>query len=131
VSFLLDTHIWLWSLLDPDRLKPRVLGALGRQDGRLWLSPISVWELTVLVERERVELFMETEKWVAQAVQVAGLHEAPITQEIALETRRVRLPHQDPADRFLAATARVLDLTLITADRHLIASRSCRTLGNR
>jgi len=131
MNYLLDTHIWLWSLLEPDRLTPKVFKALEQKNSRLWLSPISVWELTILVERERIRLFMETRKWVDRAVQTAGLSEAPVTHEIALETRRVRLPHQDPADRFLAATARVFDLTLITADRHLIASRSCRTLANR
>jgi PIN domain nuclease of toxin-antitoxin system len=50
---------------------------------------------------------------------------------VAIETRRLVLPHRDPADRFLAATANVFGLTLVTADATLIKSRSCAVLANR
>ncbi len=50
---------------------------------------------------------------------------------VALETRKVELPHRDPADTFLVATARVFDLTLVTADERLLASRAAPMLPNR
>jgi PIN domain nuclease of toxin-antitoxin system len=50
---------------------------------------------------------------------------------VAIESRVVDLPHQDPADRFLAATARVYDLTLVTSDERLLGSRRIATLANR
>ena len=56
-------------------------------------------------------------------------HEAPITHEIARATRRVELSHEDPADRFLAATAQVLDLSLVTADERLLAGRGYPVLA--
>ena len=59
------------------------------------------------------------------------MKEAPITHEIAAESRRIGLTHRDPADRFLAATAKVLDLTLVTADKRLLACKEIRTLANR
>jgi len=49
--------------------------------------------------------------------------EAVINQEVAIQSRKINLPHQDPADRFLAATAIVYDLTLVTADRRLIDAK--------
>jgi PIN domain nuclease of toxin-antitoxin system len=51
VNLLLDTHIWLWSLLSPERLTPTVRAALTSGDRRLWLSPRSVWEACLLIER--------------------------------------------------------------------------------
>ena len=48
MKLLLDTHIWLWSVLEPHRLSRRVAKALQDSSNELWLSPISIWELIVL-----------------------------------------------------------------------------------
>lgn len=131
MRLLLDTHIWLWSLLEPARLTRRVARALEDKENELWLSPLSVWELLILVEKGRLTVDLPVEQWIERAMKAGALKEAPITQEVALETRRVALPHRDPADRFIAATARVLDLTVVTADRNLLALRGLSTLPNR
>jgi len=131
MRYLLDTHIWLWSLLAPEHLTRRVVRALENRENELWLSPISTWELLVLVEKDRVRLNKDVEDWVAEAMSAVPLREAPFTYEVALETRRVKLPHRDPADRFLAATARVFDLTLITSDTRLIHVKGLSVLANR
>jgi PIN domain nuclease of toxin-antitoxin system len=68
------------------------------------------------------------EDWVRKAV--APLNEAPLTADIVLETGRISLPHADPADRFLIATARTLGLTLVTADRRIVAAKSVSVLRN-
>ena len=94
----------------------------------MWLSPISVWELVLLVEKRRVALDRHVAEWVTQST--SALKEAPLTLEIVLEAARFTLPHDDPADRFLAATVRTLGLTLVTSDARLLASNavpSCRT----
>lgn len=59
------------------------------------------------------------------------MREAPITHEIVLESRRIDLPHEDPADRFLSATAKVLDLTLVTADERLLGAEHFKVLANK
>jgi PIN domain nuclease of toxin-antitoxin system len=59
------------------------------------------------------------------------MREAQITYQVAQETARVQLPHRDPADRFLVATARVFDLTLVTADAQLRKSKQVAVLANR
>jgi PIN domain nuclease of toxin-antitoxin system len=99
-------------------------------DNELWLSPVSVWELLILVEKGRVTLDVEPDTWLEDGFRRAPLREAPLTHRIARASRSVRLPHQDPADRFLAATAQVLELTLITADTRLARSRDFRVLKN-
>ena len=55
---------------------------------------------------------------------------APCTREIVLAAENLDL-HPDPADRFLAATAQVLDLTLVTADQRLLGLGTIRTMANR
>jgi PIN domain nuclease of toxin-antitoxin system len=130
VRLLLDTHIWVWSQLEPDRLSRQVRTAFEDPEAELWLSPISVWELLLLIERGRVTVRGDPGSWVQNALRVSPLREAPLTHAVALESRRVTLPHQDPADRFLVATARLLDVALVTADARLLAAGPCKLLPN-
>jgi len=130
VRLLLDTHIWIWSLLDPAKLSRRLSGELESPENELWLSPISAWELLVLIEKGRVEVDKDGVSWVTEVSRASALREAALTHEVAVESRLVDLPHQDPADRFLAATARVYDLTLVTADERLLGCRRIQTLAN-
>jgi PIN domain nuclease of toxin-antitoxin system len=131
VKLLLDTHIWLWSVLSPEKLARRVAKALQDAENELWLSSVSVWELVMLVERERVVLHGAVDEWVAETMRTAPIREAPVTHEVALETRNIRFPHRDPADRFIAATASVFGLTLVTADERIIGTRGLSILANR
>ena len=131
MKLLLDTHIWIWSVGDKAKLRPRVLRALENPSNELWLSPISVWELLILVEKGRVVLNVDAKDWISQALKAAPLQEVPLTIEVALATREIRLSHHDPADAFLAATAKVFDLTLVTSDARLIATKGLSILPNR
>ena len=122
MRLLLDTHVWIWSLLEPARLNRRARSALRSESNELWLSSISVWELLVLVEKGRLRLASPADAWVESALEAAPLREAPVTHAIARASRRVVLADGDPADRFIAATALVLDLALLTADARLLAT---------
>jgi PIN domain nuclease of toxin-antitoxin system len=59
------------------------------------------------------------------------MREAPLTHEIVLAAHELALAHHDPADRFLAATAGALGLTLVTADQRLLGLGNIATLANR
>jgi len=131
VKLLLDTHIWLWSALEPQRLTSRVDKVLRDPANDLWLSPVSVGELIVLLRKGRLRLPNEVAAWVAQTMQDLELTEAPLTVEVALAIGSIDFPHGDPADHFLAATAKVFDLTLVTADEHLLHLPGIRVLANR
>lgn len=119
MKLLLDTHIWIWSLLEPSKIAPRIAKALENPANEKWLSPISVWEFRVLVEKGRVKLNLSFEEWIAQALTEFSPREAPLTTEVVLAMSKIQLPHRDPADALLAATAKVFQLTLITGDTRL------------
>ncbi len=131
MRLLLDTHIWIWAVVEPARLSRRVTRALQENENELWLSPISTWELALLVERGRIRLDSDIDPWLADASDCCPTIEAPLTHEIALASTRVALPHRDPADRLLAATALILDLALVTADEQLIGCKGVRVLANK
>ena len=129
MKLLLDTHIWLWSLHEPEKLGKRVLHELKESQNETWLSPISTWEALTLNAKGRIQLPADLAEWVRRAT--SPLREAPLTHEIALLARQLVLAHNDPADHFLAATAQLLKLTLVTADRNLLGLGNISTLGNR
>jgi PIN domain nuclease of toxin-antitoxin system len=129
LKLLLDTHIWIWSQASPEKLGKGLRRLLEDSKNELWLSPISIWELLLLVQKGRIVLGCSVREWVDKAV--APLKEAPLTAEIVLETGRVSMPQGDPADRFLVATARVLGLALATADRQLLTLKAVSLVPNR
>ena len=131
MKLLLDTHIWVWSVNEPRRLSGRVARALTNQQNELWLSPISVWELVMLTEKGRIELDEDAVSWTRRTVEQLHLQEAPLTTEVALETSALHLPHSDPSDRLIAASAKVFDLTLVTADEKLLHASGIKVLANR
>lgn len=128
MNLLLDTHVWIWSVGKPDRISTRTREALSKPTNTLALSPVSVWEAVLLAEKGRVELAPDPWGWIRMAFETKPLKEIPLTHEVALRSRSVRLPHDDPADRFIAATAMVHGLTLVTADRSLLQCPDIRVL---
>jgi PIN domain nuclease of toxin-antitoxin system len=131
LKFLLDTHIWLWNSLQPNRLSPRVARELDNPENELWLSPVSLWELRLLYDKGRVRLVPDAVNWINESLVRTSIREAPLTFEIALAVSSLNLPHNDPADGFIAATAKVFGLTLVTADEQLAKLTDIAVLPNR
>ena len=131
MKLLLDTHIWIWSLTSDRKLGRRVARELASVRNELWLSPVSVWEALLLAERGRLGFRQEPSRLLERVIVEKGYREASLTHEVAFESRRLSLSTEDPADRFLAATAKVYGLTLVTADEQLLALREIEVLPNR
>ncbi|MGH7556836.1 MAG: type II toxin-antitoxin system VapC family toxin [Gemmatimonadota bacterium] len=131
LKLLLDTHVWIWGHLHPERIKPQVGEALRSPENELWLSPVSVWEALLLIERGKIEVDVQPPLWIREALAATPMKEATLNNEVAIRSRTVDLPHRDPADRFLAATAEVYELTLVTEDERLLTKRSWNVLPNR
>ncbi len=123
--------MWLWSALEPQRIARRVEKVLRDSANELWLSPVSVGELIVLLRKGRLQLPQNLAAWVATTMTDLKLTEAPLTIEVALAVSAFNFPHGDLADHFLAATAKVFDVTLITADEHLLRLPGICVLANR
>ena len=129
---VLDTHVWVWWLSDPERLSRRVVAAIEREVAAgdpVRVSAISVWEVAMLVQRGRLRLAVGLERWLALARALPELDLVPVTPGIARAA--VALPddlHEDPADRMIVATARELGATLLTKDARLLDYPHVRSL---
>lgn len=129
MRYLLDTHVWLWQLLEPQHVSRRADSVLSDLQSELFLSPISVWEVLVLSRKGRIKLHEAPESWIRTALQRTSARMAEITHEIAIRSEGLsRFPTRDPADRFLAATCLENDMVLVTSDRNLRRYRRLRTL---
>jgi PIN domain nuclease of toxin-antitoxin system len=131
VKLLLDAHIWVWTQLEPFKFSSRVRAILSSEENEVWLSPISIWEVTLLAEKGRLNLHPNAYQWIEAALGAHPLKEASLTIEVALARRGIQLPHRDFADLLLAATAKVLGLSLVTADARLLGVRGFSTVANR
>ena len=130
-KLLLDTHILLWSLLEPERLSDNVTSELEDSANEIWISPITTWEIIILAEKGRVELNDEPVTWMQNVLDSMPFKQATVNHEVAMQSRLIKLPHQDSADRFIAASAAIYGLILVTADNHLIkAAESYAVLPN-
>lgn len=128
VKLLLDTHIWLWYLLGNERLSTQLQTTIPAATTELWLSPISIWETLLLAEKGRISLQPHPIAWVNLALNTLEIREASLNHHIAILSRQIELPHQDPGDRFIAATAVYYQLTLATVDTNLTGSSWLQTL---
>ena len=129
---LLDTHALIWVLDDAPRLGRRAAQIANRAlpTDRLWTSAISFWEISLLVTRGRLRLTTSPEQFRSR-VQGFGVLEAPLGGDVALEAATLASLLKDPADCFVAATARLHHATLMTADDRLIGSGVVDTVDAR
>ncbi len=131
MKLLLDTHIWIWSYLEPYKISSEVTRELTNPRNDRFLSAVSVWEAIVLLERKRISFRKDVGEWFKESKEELKLNEVPVSWDVAHELRFTMVRHRDPADRFLVATAKVYDLTLVTADERLMHIPGLKVLANR
>jgi PIN domain nuclease of toxin-antitoxin system len=121
---VLDTHVWIWSVEGlVHNLAPHALTAIeaAAREGRLYVAVISTWEIAMLVKTNRLTLSRDVPSWIAASRRPPGTRIAPLTSAIALDSTALpALATNDPADRFIAATARALGAYLATCDAALL-----------
>ena len=130
MRLLLDTHIWIWALHRPEKLSRAVRRQLENPNNELYLSPVSIWEARHLERRKRLRIHQDFCQWLDEVFSRMPLREAPFNLAVAAEACRIELPQPDLGDLFLAATASVFSLTLVTADSQLLQCGWLDTLGN-
>jgi PIN domain nuclease of toxin-antitoxin system len=121
---LIDTHVLIWLVQGDERLGLRARAAIAgaAAEKRVRVAAISAWEVALLARKGRVELGRDTSSWLEAALAMPGIALAPLDPAIAAAS--VALPGDlpgDPADRFIVATARHHDWSLMTADAALLA----------
>lgn len=128
MRILLDTHIWIWHLQSSEKLPASLKALLTNQQNELWISPISAWETMILAAKGKIRLEPNAQAGIRKAMDTGDFKQAPLNMEVAIKSREVDLPHQDPADRFLAATSLIYDLPLATIDTHLLEAEWLSTV---
>ena len=134
MKYLLDTHAWIWSVLDHPRLSRRARTALSAasEDERVGLAAISLKEAAWHLARGRIvvdESFGPWPRWLRSAASWPHLDVLPLSVDVSIESEQLGESFPpDPADCLIAATARVHDLTLITSDTAIRKSGAVRTL---
>jgi PIN domain nuclease of toxin-antitoxin system len=114
---LLDTHVLVWLVEGDERLSIRARTAIDEAGDQVWISAITPWEIGMLASKGRLRL----ERWMEAVLALPGVRLAELSPAIAIASSHLPgAPHGDPADRIIAATARHLDLTLVTADQKLL-----------
>ena len=112
---LLDTHVVLWWLDDPELIVAPAREAIADGDNDIFVSAASAWEVAIKTALGKLSAPQDFEA----ALEAAGFAALPITVRHALTVRELPAVHQDPFDRMLAAQARAEGLTLVTRDTRL------------
>jgi PIN domain nuclease of toxin-antitoxin system len=116
-GLLLDTHVLIW-IGDKTAIASQVQRAIDEayRSDAVYVSAISAWEITRLAVRDRIRITSRPDAWFNRLVEITGFATLPLTAECAVAAALLPDLHRDPADRFLIATAQLLDLTLVTRD---------------
>mgnify|MGYP001189168932 CR=1 FL=1 len=122
MSVVLDTNTLIWLLEQNPRIGASAVAAVDQalHHGRVLISAASVWEVAVLVSKNRVVLGRSVEQWRLDVLQL-GIEEVPLSGELAIDAVSLADLHADPGDRFIVATALRECATLVTSDARLLA----------
>lgn len=116
MRLLLDTHVWLWLALDPDRVSVEVRTRIDRVETELYVSVASLWEVVIKTSTGKLNLPDPTETFWQRQTSDSGIEALAIRPEHVLDVAALPDVHRDPFDRILIAQARVEGLTLVTVD---------------
>lgn len=124
MKVLLDTHVWIWSQEDPDRLGSQTKRLLLGAEHESYVCTVSTLELARLVATGSISVSIALREWVERALRATQARTVQVSHEIALEAYALPDPfHKDPADRLLVAAARCHELTVLTADERILGYR--------
>ena len=118
MNLLLDTHVFLWWVVEPSRLSDEARAEIADTGALVHVSAVSAWEISIKRALGRIELRDEE---FAYGMRENGFTELPVTAEHGLAAGALPLLHRDPFDRMLVAQARCEKLTLVTRDREIFA----------
>jgi PIN domain nuclease of toxin-antitoxin system len=125
---VIDTHALIHDALEPARLSAKARRAFAGEYGPLAACDISLWEIAMLLSKERLPAVPDAVQFVEDIVEARALQVLPITPKIAVLAQSDEFEHGDPADRIIAATAIVHGAQLVTADARLKRMPGLRVL---
>lgn len=116
MKYLLDTHILLWWLIDPNKIKPKARKIISDKTNPIFVSSVSFWEMAIKQSIGRLNLphnLLET-------MATESFKILPILPEETLSIADLPLLHSDPFDRLLIMQAKLQDLIIMTRDTQII-----------
>jgi PIN domain nuclease of toxin-antitoxin system len=119
MKLLLDTHVWLWWQMSPERLKDDARDKIASPDSEVFLSAVSTWEMAIKIAAGKLQLPVPMDELIPESLLRDDFGSLPLQQHHCFELARLPMHHRDPFDRMLVAQARAEQLTLVTADRQL------------
>ncbi|MCF3946661.1 type II toxin-antitoxin system VapC family toxin [Acidiphilium iwatense] len=124
---LLDTHVLIWTLVEPDRLGKRWQTDIENPANTVLFSAVSIWEIAIKARLGRVDFPVRPEEIAAAAVE-SGFAEYPVTAAVAALVAGITVRHRDPFDHLLLAQAMAEPARLLTADAVLVPYSELVTL---
>jgi len=119
---VLDTHVWIWWVNDPNSLSHNARKAIREavKNKVVHISSISAWEVALLVAKKRLELTMDVTDWIGKAERLPFVNFVPVDNTIAIKSVALPEPfHDDPADRIIIATALNKGASIVTKDKKM------------
>ena len=127
---VLDTHALLWFTADDPLLSNEIKDLLEVDARKVFVPSICLWEIVMLAQKGRLDIGEESpEAFTRSLFSRSNFKEVPLNFEIAILSRTLAFNHNDPADRFIAATAKYLGMPLVTVDPHLTSLSWLKTIS--
>lgn len=120
---VLDTHVLVWFVSSPDKLSRNAQKRINEEikKNEILISSISIWEIYMLVKKEKIKLSMHPDTWLGKVESLPFIQFIPVDNLIASQSVNLPEPlHNDPADRIIIATALSHGAILITSDRRIL-----------
>jgi len=127
MKYLLDTHVWLWGVLEPAYLGDNTREVMTEPENTVYLSAVSTWEATIKVSTGKLMLPGGVPQFISDSFDLDGFEPLPVRWEHTIGVQALPFLHRDPFDRLLIAQAIFEGATLITSDPW-IAQYSLKTL---
>lgn len=116
MSYLLDTHVWLWLLEAPGRIRPDLLAEMRDPGTQLFLSAVSSWEVAIKWAVGRISLPESPVTYVPRMMQTSGVGGLAVGHSHALAVAALPRHHADPFDRLLITQSQLEAIPIVTAD---------------
>ncbi len=116
MTILLDTCVLIWLTQEPEKLSEKSKEVLEKPDNELLVSHVSVWEMLLKMQAEKLSLSLPLRKWLSEQQSIWGFFYLAITLEHLLRTGEIERHHSDPFDRLLVSQSIVESLSIMTPD---------------
>lgn len=129
---VIDTHTLIWWVSGDPSLSKKAHKAIKdtlRSNEEVLISSISAWEISMLIQKNRLVLSMDLDSWLDEVSQIDGTRFISVDNDISVKS--TTLPgefHKDPADRMIVATARKFSAPLVTADEKILNYPHVKTI---